>query len=199
MRTTERVETGIADPEPVSPAGSRRCARRAAEKGGRRSPSLQDVSSACPRRSTASREPRMCVAVLALSLPALVFELTSSLCPQTRETIERYCERFEKDMLRLFDRYYRKGDPKAMAVRPPPSRPPRSARAPDPLALLLRPHSIARRPCRTSTAVSRASRSTSTSTTSSSRKSESRRRRAGSSAAPCASLPLALLPLDDGA
>ena len=36
---------------------------------------------------------------------------------QTRETIERYCERFEKEMLRLFDRYYRKGDPKAMAVR----------------------------------------------------------------------------------
>lgn len=38
-------------------------------------------------------------------------------CAQTRETIERYCERFEKEMLRLFDRYYRKGDPKAMAVR----------------------------------------------------------------------------------
>lgn len=38
-------------------------------------------------------------------------------CVQTRETIERYCERFEKEMLRLFDRYYRKGDPKAMAVR----------------------------------------------------------------------------------
>ena len=38
--------------------------------------------------------------------------------PQTRDTIEKYCERFEKDMLRLFDRYYRKGEPEAMAVRP---------------------------------------------------------------------------------
>lgn len=35
---------------------------------------------------------------------------------QTRDAVEKYCERFEKDMLRLFDRYYRKGDPKAMAV-----------------------------------------------------------------------------------
>ena len=35
---------------------------------------------------------------------------------QTKDTIEKYCERFEKDMLRLFDRHYRKGDPKAMAV-----------------------------------------------------------------------------------
>lgn len=34
----------------------------------------------------------------------------------TRESIERYCERFEKDMLKLFDKYYRRGDPKAMAV-----------------------------------------------------------------------------------
>lgn len=40
---------------------------------------------------------------------------------QTRDTIEKYCERFEKDMLRLFDRYYRKGEPKAMAVRLPVS------------------------------------------------------------------------------
>lgn len=36
---------------------------------------------------------------------------------QTREIIDKYCERFEKDMLKLFDRYYRKGDPKMMAVR----------------------------------------------------------------------------------
>jgi hypothetical protein len=35
---------------------------------------------------------------------------------QTRDTIEKFCERFEKEMLKSFDRYYRKGDPKAMAV-----------------------------------------------------------------------------------
>ena len=31
--------------------------------------------------------------------------------------IEKYCEVFEKDMLKLFDKSYRKGDPKMMAVR----------------------------------------------------------------------------------
>lgn len=36
---------------------------------------------------------------------------------QTRATIEKYAERFEKDMLRLFERAYLKGEPKAMAVR----------------------------------------------------------------------------------
>lgn len=36
---------------------------------------------------------------------------------QTRESIERYCEKFEKEMLNLFDRCYRKGDPKMMHVR----------------------------------------------------------------------------------
>ena len=36
---------------------------------------------------------------------------------QTRESIEKYCEKFEKEMLNLFDRCYRKGDPKMMHVR----------------------------------------------------------------------------------
>lgn len=35
---------------------------------------------------------------------------------QTRENIEKYCEKFEKEMLNLFDRCYRKGDPKMMHV-----------------------------------------------------------------------------------
>ncbi|KAI1786648.1 exocyst complex component Sec10 [Ganoderma leucocontextum] len=35
-------------------------------------------------------------------------------CTQTRENIDRYCEKFEKDMLHLFDRAYRRGDPKMM-------------------------------------------------------------------------------------
>ncbi|KAF8318148.1 exocyst complex component Sec10 [Clavulina sp. PMI_390] len=33
---------------------------------------------------------------------------------QTRERIDKYCEQFEKDMLRLFDKSYRKGDPNMM-------------------------------------------------------------------------------------
>lgn len=35
---------------------------------------------------------------------------------KTRENIEKYCEKFEKEMLNLFDRCYRKGDPKMMQV-----------------------------------------------------------------------------------
>ena len=36
---------------------------------------------------------------------------------QTREVIDKYCETFEKEILSLFDRAYRKGDPKMMHVR----------------------------------------------------------------------------------
>ncbi len=36
---------------------------------------------------------------------------------RVRDGIEGYCERFEKEVLRLFDRSYRKGDPRMMAVR----------------------------------------------------------------------------------
>ena len=35
---------------------------------------------------------------------------------RVRDEIEGYCERFEKEVLRLFDRSYRKGDPRMMAV-----------------------------------------------------------------------------------
>lgn len=33
-----------------------------------------------------------------------------------KDEVERYCENFEKECLRLFDRSYRKGDPRMMAV-----------------------------------------------------------------------------------
>jgi hypothetical protein len=38
---------------------------------------------------------------------------------RVRDEIERYCERFEKEVLKLFDRSYRKGDPRMMAVSRP--------------------------------------------------------------------------------
>ena len=38
---------------------------------------------------------------------------------RVRDEVERYCERFEKEVLRLFDRSYRKGDPRMMAVSLP--------------------------------------------------------------------------------
>lgn len=40
---------------------------------------------------------------------------------KARENIDKYCEKFEKDMLHLFDRAYRRGDPKMMHVSPPVS------------------------------------------------------------------------------
>ena len=46
---------------------------------------------------------------------------------QTRENIDRYCEKFEKDMLHLFDRAYRRGDPKMMHVSPYALFPPNAA------------------------------------------------------------------------
>ncbi|GAA6029940.1 hypothetical protein JCM8097_009179 [Rhodosporidiobolus ruineniae] len=67
-------------------------------------------------RKEGGREGRQKVAVAARRLLSLSKEVEGvDGADKTRETIERYCERFEKDMLRLFDRYYRKGDPKAMA------------------------------------------------------------------------------------
>lgn len=35
---------------------------------------------------------------------------------RVRDEVERYCEKFEKEVLRLFDKSYRKGDPRMMAV-----------------------------------------------------------------------------------
>jgi hypothetical protein len=35
---------------------------------------------------------------------------------RVRDEVEQYCEKFEKEVLRLFDRSYRKGDPRMMAV-----------------------------------------------------------------------------------
>jgi hypothetical protein len=57
--------------------------------------------------------------VLARRLAAVAKEVEDPDSPKDRETrasIEKYCEKFENDLLKLFDRYYRKGDPKGMAV-----------------------------------------------------------------------------------
>lgn len=47
---------------------------------------------------------------------ALKFTFLNLNFPKTRESIDKYCEKFEKDMLYLFDKCYRKGDPKMMHV-----------------------------------------------------------------------------------
>ncbi|KAJ7590790.1 exocyst complex protein [Mycena floridula] len=60
------------------------------------------------------RPGRRQVAVLLRRLNAVAKEVDLPSSDKTRENIERYCEKFEKEMLNLFDRSYRKGDPKMM-------------------------------------------------------------------------------------
>ncbi|KAI6047487.1 exocyst complex component Sec10-like protein [Pisolithus marmoratus] len=54
------------------------------------------------------------VAVILRRLTTVAKEVDLPIAEKTRENIDKYCEKFEKDMLYLFDRYYRKGDPKMM-------------------------------------------------------------------------------------
>ncbi|KAF8484813.1 exocyst complex component Sec10 [Russula ochroleuca] len=60
------------------------------------------------------KDGRRQVAILLRRLATLAKEIDLPTADKTRESIDRYCEKFEKDMLYLFDRHYRKGDPKMM-------------------------------------------------------------------------------------
>ncbi|KAG9019684.1 Exocyst complex component 5 [Tulasnella sp. 427] len=60
------------------------------------------------------REGRQQIAVLLRRLTAVSKELDVQNATRARTELEKYCEKFEKDMLRLFDKSYRKGDPKIM-------------------------------------------------------------------------------------
>ncbi|EPQ59103.1 exocyst complex component Sec10 [Gloeophyllum trabeum ATCC 11539] len=60
------------------------------------------------------REGRRQVAVILRRLSTVAKEVDLPTAEKTREAIDKYCEKFEKDMLYLFDRCYRKGDPKMM-------------------------------------------------------------------------------------
>ncbi|EGO02145.1 hypothetical protein SERLA73DRAFT_104486 [Serpula lacrymans var. lacrymans S7.3] len=60
------------------------------------------------------REGRRQVAVILRRLTTVAREVDLPTAEKTRESIDKYCEKFEKDMLYLFDRCYRKGDPKMM-------------------------------------------------------------------------------------
>ncbi|KAI0677024.1 exocyst complex protein [Trametes maxima] len=60
------------------------------------------------------KEGRRKVAVLLRRLATVAKEVDLAHSDKTRENIDRYCEKFEKDMLHLFDRAYRRGDPKMM-------------------------------------------------------------------------------------
>ncbi|KAG5650308.1 hypothetical protein H0H81_012675 [Sphagnurus paluster] len=60
------------------------------------------------------RAGRRQVAVILRRLNTVAKEVDLPTADKTRENIEKYCEKFEKEMLNLFDRCYRKGDPKMM-------------------------------------------------------------------------------------
>ncbi|EIN11132.1 hypothetical protein PUNSTDRAFT_64692, partial [Punctularia strigosozonata HHB-11173 SS5] len=60
------------------------------------------------------REGRRQVAIILRRLNTVAKEVDLPSADKTREAIDRYCERFEKEMLYLFDKSYRRGDPKLM-------------------------------------------------------------------------------------
>ncbi|KAF9226649.1 exocyst complex component Sec10 [Gyrodon lividus] len=60
------------------------------------------------------KEGRRQVAVILRRLTNVAREVDLPIAEKTRENIDKYCEKFEKDMLYLFDKCYRKGDPKMM-------------------------------------------------------------------------------------
>ncbi|KIK44255.1 hypothetical protein CY34DRAFT_802864 [Suillus luteus UH-Slu-Lm8-n1] len=60
------------------------------------------------------REGRSQVAVILRRLTTVARDVDLPSADKTRENIDKYCEKFEKDMIYLFDRCYRKGDPKLM-------------------------------------------------------------------------------------
>ncbi|KAL0949322.1 hypothetical protein HGRIS_009397 [Hohenbuehelia grisea] len=60
------------------------------------------------------RAGRRQAAILLRRLNAVAKEVDLPTGEATRESIDKYCEKFEKEMLYLFDRCYRRGDPKMM-------------------------------------------------------------------------------------
>ncbi|KAF8897737.1 exocyst complex protein [Infundibulicybe gibba] len=60
------------------------------------------------------RAGRRQVAILLRRLSTVAKEVDLPAAEKTRDNIEKYCEKFEKEMLHLFDRCYRRGDPKMM-------------------------------------------------------------------------------------
>ncbi|KAF7798338.1 hypothetical protein EIP86_009559 [Pleurotus ostreatoroseus] len=60
------------------------------------------------------KEGRRQVAILLRRLNTVAKEVDLPNADKSREGIDKYCEKFEKDMLYLFDRAYRRSDPKMM-------------------------------------------------------------------------------------
>ncbi|TIC70399.1 Mak16-domain-containing protein [Wallemia mellicola] len=66
-------------------------------------------------RKSSGKDSRLNCAILLRRLSALSAVVDAPHAQNTHQLIDKYCEKFEKDMLKLFDKSYRKGDPKMMA------------------------------------------------------------------------------------
>ncbi|TIA77982.1 hypothetical protein E3P92_03717 [Wallemia ichthyophaga] len=66
-------------------------------------------------RKSPGKDNRMSCAFLLRRLSAVSAVVDTPNAKSTQNIIEKYCEKFEKDLLKLFDKSYRKGDPKMMA------------------------------------------------------------------------------------
>ncbi|KAL5507953.1 SEC10 [Sanghuangporus vaninii] len=73
-----------------------------------------DTSALDVLRKERGKEGRRELATVLRRLSVVAREVDLLNAEQTREAIDKYCEKFEKDMLNLFDRCYRKEDPKMM-------------------------------------------------------------------------------------
>ena len=60
------------------------------------------------------KEGRQQAAIILRQLSTVAKEVDMPSVDKTRENIDKYCEKFETNMLRLFDQCYRKGNPKMM-------------------------------------------------------------------------------------
>jgi len=76
--------------------------------------SRDDTSSLDILRKQSGKEGRRQLATILRRLSIVAKEVDLPNAEQTREAIEKYCEKFEKDMLNFFDKCYRKEDPKMM-------------------------------------------------------------------------------------
>ncbi|EJD53474.1 exocyst complex component Sec10 [Auricularia subglabra TFB-10046 SS5] len=74
-----------------------------------------DTSKLDALRKEGGREGRAQTAIILRRLTIVAKEVDLPGAEKTLEAIDKYCEKFEKDMLRLFDKCYRKSDPKMMA------------------------------------------------------------------------------------
>lgn len=76
----------------------------------------QQVAAILRRLTIVAKEVDLPMAEKASHIVTARMFMDQPLVLKTRENIDKYCEKFEKDMLYLFDRCYRKGDPKMMHV-----------------------------------------------------------------------------------